>query len=418
MNTNMSSNMTAEALSVTDVNKYIKMLLTGDDLLSSVAIRGEISNFKRHSSGHLYFTLKDSGSEIAAVMFRGDTGRLAFVPTDGMRVVAYGNIDVYERSGRYQVYVRSMIADGIGAMAEAYERLRRRLEAEGLFSEEGKRPIPKFPKCIGVITAPTGAAIRDILNITGRRYPQAKILIYPSLVQGADAPASLRTGLELLNAHGECDVIIIGRGGGSMEDLWGFNDEALVRAVAASEIPVISAVGHETDFTLCDFAADKRAPTPSAAAEIATPDSATLDEWVTGAAGRLHKNMTAVINNRWQAVDARESALSLRSPEVRLDRMKEGLGRYRDRLDAAIDKKLRHRDGEYKALAQKLSALDPLAVLGRGYTALKGEDGRIIGRVSELCEGQRIRLIMADGHADAEIISKEAKEVGGKDNAC
>ena len=262
----------AEALSVSDVNKYIKMLFSADDVLSSVAIRGEISNFKRHSSGHLYFTLKDSGGEIAAVMFRADASRLPFVPADGMRIVAYGSVDVYERSGRYQVYVRSMVADGVGAMAEAYERLRRKLEAEGLFDESRKRPIPKYPQCIGVITAPTGAAIRDILNITGRRYPQAKILIYPSLVQGADAPASLCAGLGLLCAHGECDVIIIGRGGGSIEDLWGFNDEAVVRAVAASSIPVISAVGHETDFTLCDFAADKRAPTPSAAAEIATPD--------------------------------------------------------------------------------------------------------------------------------------------------
>lgn len=415
---NQNPNIAAEALSVTDVNKYIKMLLTGDDLLSSVAIRGEISNFKRHSSGHLYFTLKDSGSEIAAVMFKGDTGRLRFVPADGMRVVAYGNIDVYERSGRYQVYVRNMIADGIGAMAEAYERLRKRLEAEGLFAEERKRAIPKFPRCIGVITAPTGAAIRDILNITGRRYPQARILIYPSLVQGADAPASLRTGLELLNAHGECDVIIIGRGGGSIEDLWGFNDEALVRAVAASDIPVISAVGHETDFTLCDFAADRRAPTPSAAAEIATPDRATLDEWVSGAESRLHKNMTAIVNNRWQTVDARESALSLRSPEARLTRMREGLLRYGERLDSLIDKRMGQRDGEYRALAQKLSALDPLAVLSRGYSALRDKDGKIIGRVSELSDGQRISVIMADGQAEAEIISRNENKVGGKNDAC
>ena len=412
-------NIGAEALSVTDVNRYIKMLVTGDDLLSAIAIRGEISNFKKHSSGHLYFTLKDGGSEIAAVMFKGDTGRLPFSPADGMRVVAYGSIDVYERSGRYQVYVRNMIADGVGAMAEAYERLKRRLEGEGLFAEERKRPIPKFPHCIGVITAPTGAAIRDILNITGRRYPQAKILIYPSLVQGADAPNSLRAGLELLNAHGECDVLIIGRGGGSMEDLWGFNDEALVRAVAASEIPVISAVGHETDFTLCDFAADRRAPTPSAAAEIATPDGGALLSYVSDTEKRLYKNITSIIRESRQLTDGRAKALALRSPEARLTRTREGLLRMEQGLDAAVDKAFTRKDSEYKALAEKLRALDPLGILNRGYSALKDKDGRIIGRAAELEVGQRVTVIMSDGQAEAEIISKELKNtVGGKNDAC
>lgn len=409
----LNNNTGAEALSVSDVNKYIKMLFNTDDVLSAVAIRGEISNFKKHSSGHMYFTLKDSGGEIAAVMFRGDAARLPFIPADGMRIIAYGSVDVYERSGRYQVYVRQMVADGVGAMAEAYERLRRKLEGEGLFAEERKRPIPKYPRCIGVITAPTGAAIRDILNITGRRYPQAKILIYPSLVQGADAPASLCSGLEMLNAHGECDVIIIGRGGGSAEDLWGFNDESVVRAVAESDIPVVSAVGHETDFTLCDFAADLRAPTPSAAAELVTPDGEAIETYVRDAESRLYKNMTAIIREGRVGVDRLANALSFRSPEARLSRMGEQLLRAEQGLEALVDKTYFRKDAEYKALTEKLRALDPLGVLKRGYSAVKGEDGRIIGSAAKLLAGQKVKLVMSDGTADAQIISTD---VGGSKN--
>ena len=312
-----------------------------------------------------------------------------------------------------------MIADGVGAMAEAYERLRRRLESEGLFAEERKRPIPRFPRCIGVITAPTGAAVRDILNITGRRYPQAKILIYPALVQGADAPASLRTGIEMLNAHGECDVLIIGRGGGSMEDLWGFNDEALVRAVAASEIPVISAVGHETDFTLCDFAADMRAPTPSAAAEIATPDGEAIRSYVRDAQNRLDRSVGIRINDSRLAAERMADALALRSPEARLARIGERLGRLGERLDSSMDRAYTQRDMEYRGLAERLRALDPLRILDRGYSAVRDGDGKIIGRAAELRAGQRVTLVMSDGQAEAEIISKDIKStVGGTDHAC
>ena len=409
----LNNNIGAEALSVSDVNKYIKMLFNTDDVLSAVAIRGEISNFKKHTSGHMYFTLKDSGGEIAAVMFRGDASRLPFIPSDGMRIIAYGSIDVYEKSGRYQVYVKSMVADGVGAMAEAYERLRRRLEAEGLFAEERKRPIPRYPQCIGVITAPEGAAIRDILNITGRRYPQAKILIYPSLVQGADAPASLCAGLQMLNAHGECDVIIIGRGGGSAEDLWGFNDESVVRAVAASSIPVISAVGHETDFTLCDFVADLRAPTPSAAAEIATPDGEAIGAFVTDTEKRLYKNIESIITDKRRRTEEGANALAFRSPEAKLSRTGERLLRAEQSLDSFVDKIYFRKEAEYVALTQKLRALDPLGVLKRGYSAIEGENGRIIGSVKGLCEGQRVKLVMSDGSAEAQIISTH---IGGNKN--
>ena len=400
---NTASNNTA--LSVSAVNRYIKALVNNDEVLSSIAVRGEISNFKRHSAGHLYFTLKDDGGEISAVMFRADAARMNFNPADGMRVIIYGSIDVYEKSGRYQLYARTMLSDGIGAMAEAYERLKKKLEAEGLFAEERKRPLPRFPERIGVITAPTGAAIRDILNITGRRYPQAEIRIYPSLVQGADAPASLCMGMEYLNAEGLCDLIIIGRGGGSIEDLWAFNDENLVRTVAASKIPVISAVGHETDFTLCDFAADRRAPTPSAAAEIAVPDR----EAFMSAVENRQKNLDSVIENilrmKRNAVESRNQTLMARSPEARLMRMRDGVANGEQRLHTRIDSIYGKQMAAFDGLVKRLDALNPLSILSRGYSAVKNEQGGIISRVEDMEKGQTVTLIMADGSACAEIVS-------------
>jgi len=400
---NISNNNTA--LSVTAVNGYIKALINSDEILSSIAVRGEISNFKRHSAGHLYFTLKDDGAEISAVMFRGDAQRMNFNPADGMRVVIYGSIDVYEKSGRYQLYARTMVSDGIGAMAEAFERLKKKLEAEGLFAEERKRPLPKFPQRIGVITAPTGAAIRDILNITGRRYPQAEIRIYPSLVQGADAPASLCTGMEYLNAEGLCDVIIIGRGGGSVEDLWAFNDEILARTVAASKIPVISAVGHETDFTLCDCAADKRAPTPSAAAELAVPDRGALSDFVAGGERSLNTAIENILRNKSNVLESRNQALMARSPESRLMRMRDNISNGEKRLHTAIENIYGKNVSLYDGLVKRLDALNPLSVLNRGYSAVKNSDGGIVGRVEDMAIGQTVTLIMADGSAKAEIVS-------------
>lgn len=401
----MNEQLNTQALTVTDVNRYIKSLLTADDVLSAVTIRGEISNFKAHASGHLYFTLKDEGAEIAAVMFRGDVSRMQFRPADGMRVVVWGSVDVYEKSGRYQVYVRSMRADGLGAMMLAYERLKQKLLAEGLFDPARKKPIPQFPSCVGVITAPTGAAIRDILNVTGRRYPQAKILLYPSLVQGADAPANLCQGLFALNAMAACDVIILGRGGGSLEDLWAFNDEALVRAVAASEIPVISAVGHETDFTLCDLAADLRAPTPSAAAEIAVPDRhALLDKLVhTGEA--LEKSALARVAGARETLLQRSRTLELLSPEARLQRMQQQLTAWQERMDRAAEHHWQRKNMELKNAIERLGALSPLAVLQRGYGAVLDSFGRVISSVEAMCEGQRVGILMRDGRAEAQIFS-------------
>ena len=397
------------ALTVSDVNRYIKALIGADEVLSAVTIRGEISNFKAHSSGHLYFTLKDEGAEIAAVMFRADASRLNLRPADGMRVVVYGNVDVYERSGRYQVYVRTMLADGIGALSLAYERLKKKLEAEGLFAPERKKPLPLFPTCVGVITAPTGAAIQDILNITGRRFPQAKILLYPSLVQGAEAPASLCAGLAYFNADRSCDVIILGRGGGSAEDLWAFNDEALVRAVAASEIPVISAVGHETDFTLCDFVADRRAPTPSAAAEIAVPDREALKRQLTDAERHMTRRAEQLVGARRNQLLQRSQALALRSPEAKLERMRQHLAHGSETADRAIRRLLEKRMSELRTAVERMNALNPLAVLQRGYGAIRGEDGKIVSSVEQISKGDSVELILADGSAKAQIESVSAK---------
>lgn len=399
----MNQNQNIPAFTVTDLNRYIKTLIASDEVLSSVVLRGEISNFKAHTSGHLYFTLKDEGAEISAVMFRADAARLAFRPMSGMSVLVYGNVDVYEKSGRVQIYARTMMADGAGAMAQAYERLKRKLEGEGLFAEERKKPLPAFPERIGVITAPTGAAIRDILNITGRRYPQAKILIYPSLVQGPDAPAMLLSGVEYFNATDACDVIILGRGGGSIEDLWAFNDEALVRGVAASSIPIISAVGHETDFTLCDFAADRRAPTPSAAAELAVPDRAVLLGKTNEMASVLLRTMEKRLGLAKLTLDTRKQTLTLLSPEGKLEKNRKELTYLSEGMERAVAAILSREGARLSSAIEQLDALNPLAILQRGYSAVRNEQGRMIGSVAELAVGQTVEVMMRDGVARAEI---------------
>ncbi|BCG60085.1 hypothetical protein PUR_35100 [Paenibacillus sp. URB8-2] len=262
--------------SIKDLNRYIRMKLDSDHVLSDVWIRGEISNFTHHGSGHMYFTLKDESSRIKAIMFASHNQRLPFVPKEGSRVIARGNVTVYERDGQYQFYATHMQPDGIGSLYLAYEQLKKKLEQEGLFAAELKRPLPRYPRCIGVVTSPTGAAVRDILITLRRRFPQVAIVVYPVLVQGKGAAPSIVKAIHELNAMGEADVLIVGRGGGSLEELWAFNEEAVARAIAASDIPVISAVGHETDFTIADFAADLRAATPTAAAELAVPHAAEL----------------------------------------------------------------------------------------------------------------------------------------------
>ena len=394
---------TDKILSVSQLNKYIKMLMESDEVLNYVTLRGEISNFKYHSSGHMYFTLKDQESEIAAVMFRGAAARLNFAPKNGMQVTAYGRVSVYEVSGKYQLYVNAMTNDGAGALYAEYLRLLEKLRGEGLFDEERKKPLPRFPRRVGIITSPTGAAIRDMINVTGRRYPAADLVICPATVQGAEAPASLCAALRLLDAVGECDVIIIGRGGGSAEDLWAFNNEELVRAVAAAQTPIISAVGHETDTTLCDFAADKRAPTPSAAAELAVPDREALMQGLDERLDSLDRIMSKRLSELSATVEGLSKQLSLASPSARLDGVASRLTRAREVMDVSIDKLLESRRLMLVSAVGKLEATNPLAVIGRGYSMTRAESGAVVSSVEDVSLGDSISVMVSDGHVDAVV---------------
>ena len=391
------------ALTVTQLNNYIKALMDGDYLLSSVAIRGEISNFKLHSSGHMYFTLKDEGSEIAAVMFRGRASTLKFRPQSGMRVTVYGQVTVYEATGKYQIYVNTMVNDGAGAMYEQYMRLLAELRAEGLFDKERKKPLPKFPKRIGIVTSPTGAAVRDMINVTGRRFSGAELVLSPALVQGVDAPADLCRALTLLDTAGDCDVIIIGRGGGSAEDLWAFNDEALVRTVAACNTPIISAVGHETDTTLCDYAADMRAPTPSAAAEMAVPDSTALlrlvDERSEAIEGRMRDTLAGYFN-RVESMSARLEALS---PTARLEKDRARVRAAAEMIDARMRAELERKRLMLSAAVGRLEDVNPLAVLQRGYGMTLDKEGHVVSSVNTLSVGDKVTVRLSDGSVSAVV---------------
>ena len=398
---------TDKALSVSQLNNYIKTLMECDDVLNYVTLRGEISNFKLHSSGHAYFTLKDQHSEIAAVMFRSSAARLDFSPKSGDKVVAYGKVSVYEASGKYQLYVSAMKNDGAGALYAEYLRLLELLRSEGLFDESRKKPIPRFPKKVGIITSPTGAAVRDMINVTGRRFPCADLLICPSAVQGAEAPAELCRALSLLDAAGGCDVIIIGRGGGSAEDLWAFNNEAVVRAVAATETPIISAVGHETDTTLCDFAADMRAPTPSAAAELAVPDRAVLMQNVDELFGRADSVLKGILDSRKNAVENMKKKIMLGSPESRIKLAREKISGGERIIDERMQSILRSGKILLASAVGKLEAINPLAVLARGYGVVKGSQGNVVSSVGDVELGSTVRLLVKDGDITATVTDKE-----------
>ena len=321
-----------QVFTVTALNEYIKMKLETDEALMRVFIRGEISNFTNHKSGHFYFTVKDETSRIAAVMFRSSASKLAFIPENGMKVIVGGRVSAYVRDGQYQIYADTLEPDGVGALYIAYEQLKAKLGAEGLFDEAKKKPLPRYPMRIGVITSPTGAAIRDIINILGRRFPIAEVVLYPSLVQGESAAPQLIEGLRYFNEKKNVNVIIIGRGGGSLEDLWAFNSEALVREVAASELPVISAVGHEIDFTLCDFAADRRAPTPSAAAELAVPERYELKRKLGNVTARLELLEGKKLELLRSTLERMKKSRALTDPRNFIDDKRMALGIAEDKL--------------------------------------------------------------------------------------
>ncbi len=399
----ISSMRFPSALSVTELNQYIKDLLDLNPPLTDIFIKGEISNFKAHSSGHLYFTLKDEGSALKCVMFRASAMGLGFRPENGMKVTAHGRISSFVRDGAYQLYCDDMEPDGVGSLYIAFEQLKKKLEAEGLFAESRKKPLPKIPSRVGVVTSPTGAAVRDIINVCKRRFPYAEVIVYPALVQGEGAVASVAAGIEFFNRKSLADVLIVGRGGGSIEDLWAFNSEVVARAVAASAIPVISAVGHETDFTICDFVADRRAPTPSAAAEIAVPDIFELKQKFNNIISRESAILKKKFEYLRDHLSRLEKSRPLVSPMNTIEDRRMTVDSLFERLEYCENNIIERKKALLARTAAALNALNPLAVLTRGYSAVFDKEGRVIKSVNDTKIGETIALKLSDGTVSAVV---------------
>lgn len=388
--------MEARIATVSQINGYVKKILDHNQILNNVWVKGEISNFKNHYSGHMYLTLKDEGGVLKSVMFKSAARTLNFMPQDGMKVMARGRVSVYEAGGAYQLYIEEMIPDGVGDLYVAYEQLKKRLGEEGLFDEEHKKPIPRFPESVGVVTAATGAAVRDIINVITRRYPLAEIIIYPAQVQGSGAAQSVAKAIEYFNDRNMVDTIIAGRGGGSIEDLWAFNEEIVARAIYNSKIPVISAVGHETDFTIADFVADLRAPTPSAAAEIAVPSAMELRT-------AISTYNTRSANAAMKQIESRRLILKrfrLKTPKARIDDENLRLDNLIRRMEQSFKLKLTQNRKTLGEAAGKLDALSPLQTLSRGYAIPVKEDGTVIRSVKKLKPGDEFTLKLKDGDTD------------------
>lgn len=397
-------------LSVTQINEYIRALLAQDDVLSMIMVRGEISNLTFHRSGHIYFTLKDESSVLKAVMFRSSAQRVRFALQEGMNIIVSGRISVYPQSGQYQLYAEDIQPDGIGALYIAYEQIKERLAKEGLFDAARKKPIPKYPNTVGIITSPTGAAIHDMINVISRRFPMTKILLYPALVQGDNAYKSLISGVQYFNNEQAVDVIIIGRGGGSMEDLWAFNNVDLAYAIANSKIPTISAVGHESDFTICDFVADLRAPTPSAAAELAVPDTITVRNLLRSYISSAEKSIISDIQKYRNLLRLISSSRVLISKEDLLNEYRMKLDLVSDKLDNGINNLINNRKYEFDILTTKLNAISPLNTLKRGYTIALNEDGRAVSSVDNINTNQKLYISFADGSISATVNEINKKE--------
>lgn len=396
-------NPSEQAFSVTQLNEYVKMLIDSDEILQTAAVCGEISNFKHHyATGHLYFTLKDERSAVKCVMFAREAARLKFEPDNGMTVTAWGRVSVFPRDGAYQLYIGFMSPSGLGEQYYAFEMLKQKLASEGLFDAARKKKIPKFPKKIGIITSPTGAAVRDLYNVLTRRWPIIEIELFPALVQGSSAAASLKKGIEYFDSKDDIDVVIIGRGGGSGEDLSAFNDETLARSIAASKIPVISAVGHEIDVSISDFVADLRAPTPSAAAELAVPDMGEYNAILLSHLGRIK----GIVSRRIEFGESRLKTLSessvLKSPEKYFDIKFTELDYLAERLGDKYDDIIKANGSKFSSLVAKLEALSPLSVLSRGYSITNKGD-KMVSSVAEISSGDDLVLIFNDGKVDVKV---------------
>lgn len=399
--------MAQKVLSITQLNEYIRGKLDADALLNGIAVRGEISNYKVYPSGHHYFTLKDEASSLKCVMFKGNAMRLRFRPDNGVKVIAMGKISVYPRDGVYQLYCTAMAMDGIGDLYAAFEQLKAKLAAQGLFDQSHKKPIPKYPGTIGIITSSAGAAIHDMLRILRKRYPLSEVRLLPVRVQGVEAPGEIAAAIRYANYHRLADLLIVGRGGGSIEDLWAFNDERVAYAIYESEIPVISAVGHEPDVTISDFVADLRAATPSNAAELAVPDQEALRQNLDS----MEAAMTVALNRQIKAARQHLNVLSgspaLRSPTGYLDQKRKSLELLKSRLVSAQSRTLDRKKQQFIGLTSKLDAMSPLKVLTRGYALAKTEGGEVLKSVDQVEAGENIIVSLSDGQLRAAVTEKE-----------
>ena len=399
--------MAQNVLSITQLNEYIRGRMDADPLLAQVAVRGEISNYKLYPSGHHYFTLKDESGALKCVMFKGNAMRLRFRPENGMKIIAMGKVSVFPRDGAYQLYCSAMAMDGVGDLYAAFEQLKRKLEAQGLFDPSHKKPLPKYPGTIGIITSSAGAAVHDMLRILRKRYPISNIRLLPVRVQGAEAPGEIAAAIRYANYWHLADLLIVGRGGGSMEDLWAFNEEVVAYAIYDSEIPVISAVGHEPDVTISDFVADLRAATPSNAAELAVPDQDVLQQNLDAMTTAMATALNRQIRSAQQHLDVLSRSPALKSPDGYLEQRRKSLELLSNRLVATQTQNITKKNQQYIAAVSKLDAMSPLKVLARGYAMTQNSDGDVIRSVKQVEVGERLTVRLSDGNLSATVMNKE-----------
>ena len=400
--------MQQQVLSITQINEYIRGKMDQDQLLVQLAVRGEISNYKMYPSGHHYFTLKDENAALKCVMFKASAARLRFRPENGMKVIAMGRITVYPRDGAFQLYCSAMSMDGVGDLYAAFEQLKAKLAAQGLFAPEHKKPLPPFPGTIGIVTSSAGAAVHDMLRILNKRYPLTRVRLFPVRVQGAEAPGEIAAAIRYANHYRLADLLIVGRGGGSIEDLWAFNDERVAYAIYESRIPIISAVGHEPDVTISDYVADLRAATPSNAAELAVPDQAALLQNMDAAASAMASALAGRLRHARQRLAVLSQSPALISPTGYLEQRGKNLEHLKTRLIAAQTQQLQHKRQRFIAATSKLDAMSPLKVLSRGYSIVNADNGNILRSVYQTAPGGKIRVTLSDGSLSAVVA--EVKE--------
>ena len=399
--------MAQNVLSITQLNEYIRGRMDSDPLLAQVAVRGEISNYKQYPSGHHYFTLKDDGSALRCVMFKGNAMRLRFRPENGMKIIAMGKVSVYPRDGAYQLYCTAMTMDGVGDLYAAFEQLKKKLAAQGLFDPAHKKPLPRYPGTIGIITSSAGAAVHDMLRILRKRYPLSRVRLLPVRVQGAEAPGEIAAAIGYANHYHLADLLIVGRGGGSIEDLWAFNDEQVAYAIYHSEIPVISAVGHEPDVTISDYVADLRAATPSNAAELAVPDQDALRQSLDAMANAMASSLNRQVKAARQHLMVLSASKALQGPTGYLEQRNQSVELLKNRLVAAQNQNITRAKQRYIAQISKLEAMSPLKVLTRGYSMVQTERGEVVRSVSQVALGERIQVKLSDGTLSATVMKKE-----------